>query len=391
MFFSRRFWAVLIATWPLAACGARQAPAPPPPTVVAAQPLQRQVEDWDDFVGQFESPASVDVRPRVSGYVTAIGFRDGQQISKGQLLFQIDPRPYQAAFDQAKGQEAHAAAALADAKVELNRSQQLVAAHATSQQDVDTRLAAERTAAADVAAARAAEQTAALNLGFTRVISPISGRASDAKVLPGNLVTQDVTVLTSVVNADPIRFRFTGAEAQFLKYKRQALIGDGRTPPVQIRLQDESDYRWSGKLAFVDNAFDAASGVISAYALVDNPAGFLTPGMFGHMRLQGSHPYTGLLVPDQAIVTDQSRQVVLVIGPGNVVVQRGVELGPLVDGLRVIRSGVNPSDRIIIDGVQHARPGKPVTVKAGQITPEAATPTAPESPAASSATFAIAP
>ena len=386
----RRFLAVLIATT-LAGCGAAKPPAPPPPLVLVAPPLQRQVEDWDDFVGQFESPASVDLRPRVTGYVTSVGFKDGQEVRKGQLLFQIDPRPYVAAFDQARAQTAHAAAALAEAKVELNRSQQLLAARATSQQDVDTRLATEHTAAADVAAAKAAEQTAALNLGFTHVISPISGRASDAKILPGNLVTQDVTVLTSVVALDPIRFRFTGPEAQFLKYKRQDLIGDGREPPVQIRLQDEADYRWSGKLAFVDNAFDTSSGVISAYAMVANPAGFLTPGMFGHMRLQGSHSYTGLLVPDQAIVSDQSRQVVYVLGPRNVVVQRGVDVGPIVDGLRVIRGGVNPTDRIIIDGVQHARPGKPVTPKVGQITPTPSATIAPVAPAASSATFAIAP
>jgi RND family efflux transporter MFP subunit len=390
MFLSRRLWALLIATT-LAACGATNPPAPQPPLVIVAQPLQRQVEDWDDFVGQFESPSSVDIRPRVSGYVTAVRFRDGQAVAKGQLLFQIDPRPYAAAFDQAKAQAAHAAAALADARVELNRSQQLLAARATSQQDVDTRLAAEHTAEADVAAAKAAEQTAALNLSFTRVISPISGRISDAKALAGNLVTQDQTVLTSVVALDPIRFRFTGPEAQFLKYKREALVGDGREPSVQIRLQDEADYRWSGKLAFVDNAFDTSSGVISAYALVANPGGFLAPGMFGHMRLQGSHPYMGLLVPDQAIVADQSRQVVYVLGAQNIVVQRGVDVGPVVDGLRVIRSGVTPADRIIIDGVQHARPGKPVSVKAGQITPTTQALTAPQSPAASSATFAVAP
>lgn len=391
MFLFRRFLAVLTAT-ALTACGAAKPPAPPPPLVSVAQPLQRQVVDWDDFVGQFESPSSVDIRPRVSGYVTAVGFRDGQAVGKGQLLFQIDPRPYVAVFDQARAQEAHAAAALADAKVELTRSQQLLAARATSQQDVDTRLAAERTAEADVAAAKAAEQTAALNLSFTRVISPIDGRASDAKILPGNLVTQDQTVLTSIVALDPIRFRFTGPEAQFLKYKRQGLIGDGLQPPVQIRLQDEPDYRWSGRLAFVDNAFDTSSGVISAYALVPNPTGLLTPGMFGHMRLQGSHPYMGLLVPDQAIVTDQSREVVYVIGPGNVVSPpRLVELGPLVDGLRVIRSGVTTSDRIIVDGVQHARPGRPVTVKVVQIAPTAEPAAPPVPSAASSATFAISP
>jgi len=391
MFLSRRLWAVLIATWPLAACGAHEAPAPPPPTVIVAQPLSRQVEDWDDFVGQFESPASVDVRPRVSGYVTAIGFKDGQEVRQGQLLFQIDARPYQALFDQAKAQVAHAAAAVADTKIELTRSQQLLAAHATSQEDVDTRLAAEHTAEADLASAQAAERTAALNLGFTYVTSPISGRASDAKVLTGNLVTQDTTILTSVINLDPIRFRFTGAEAQFLKYKRQGLIGGGQQPPVQIRLQDEADYRWQGKLVFVDNAFDSSSGVISAYALVNNPGNFLAPGMFGHMRLRGSHPYTGLLVPDEAIVADQSRQVVYVIGPRNIVVQRMVELGPVVDSLRVIRSGLGAGDRVVIDGLMHARPGKPVTPKAGQITPSPTSESAPAAAAASSATFTVGP
>jgi len=387
MLSSRRLSAVLTLC-ALSACGAKEAPQPPPPTVLVAQPLQRQVEDWDDFVGQFESPASVDVRPRVSGYVTALGFKDGQQVAKGQLLFQIDPRPYQAIFDQTRAQTAHAAATLADARVELERSKSLLAARATSQQDVDTRLAAEHTAQADLAAAQAAERTAALNLAFTRVTSPIAGRASDAKSLPGNLVTQDVTILTSVVALNPIRFRFTGAEAEFLKYKRAGLIGGGAAPPVQIRLQDEPDYRWQGKLAFVDNAFDASSGVISAYALVDNGSDFLQPGMFGHLRLMGSRAYAGLLVPDSAVVTDQSRQELYVVGADGKVAQHMVQLGPLVDGLRVIRSGVAPTDRIVIDGLIHARPGKPVTVRAGKITPQSDSDAAPESPAAGSATFA---
>jgi RND family efflux transporter MFP subunit len=391
MFLSRRFWVLLAASAALAGCGPKPAPAPPPPLVVVAQPLQKQVVDWDDFVGQFESPSAVDVRPRVTGYVTAIGFKDGQDVRKGQLLFQIDPRPYQAVYEQAKAQTAHAAATLADAKVELTRSQALLAARATSQQDVDTRAATEHVAEADLGAAQAAERTAALNVEFTRVTAPISGRASDAKALIGNLVTQDVTILTSIVSLDPIRFRFTGPEAQFLKYKRENLIGGGAQPPVQIRLQDEADYRWPGKLAFVDNAFDASSGVMSAYAIVDNPAGFLTPGMFGHMRLQGSHTYLALLVPDQAIVTDQSSEVVYVVDAQNKVSQHVVQLGPVVDGLRVIRSGIAPTDRIVIDGLQHTRPGKPVTVKAGTITAQPVTPSAPLAAPASSATFATTP
>jgi RND family efflux transporter MFP subunit len=388
MFSRRRSWVCLALGVLVAACGAKQQPPPPPPLVIAAHPLQRQVADWDDFVGQFESPASVDVRPRVTGYVTALGFKDGQEVTKGQVLFVIDPRPYAAAYAQAKAQTAHADAALADAKVELGRSQALLAARATSQEDVDTRQATAHTAAADVAAAQAAERTAALNLGFTRVISPISGRISDAKAMPGNLVTQDVTVLTSVVSLDPIRFRFTGPESEFLKYKRQNIIGGGLTPAVQIRLQDEADYRWPGKLSFVDNAFDTSSGVISAYALVNNPDDFLLPGMFGHLRLMGSRVYTGMLVPDQAVVNDQSRQVVYVVGAGDKVAERFVELGPLLGGLRVIRSGLSPADRVIIEGVQHAQPGKPVTVRAGQISTSSEAATAPAPPPSSSATFA---
>jgi RND family efflux transporter MFP subunit len=389
MFSSRRTWACLAASTLVSACGAAKPPPPPPPLVVAAPPLQRQVEDWDDFVGQFESPASVDLRPRVSGYVTQVGFKDGQQVKKGQLLFVIDPRPYEAAYAQAKAQDTHAEAALTDAKVELARSQALLAARATSQQDVDTRQATARTAAADVAAAQAAERTAALNLSFTRVVAPISGRVSDAKAMPGNLVTQDQTVLTSIVSLDPIRFRFTGPEAEFLKYKRQNIIGPGLTPPVQIRLQDEADYKWAGKLAFVDNAFDSSSGVISAYALVSNPNGFLTPGLFGHLRLMGSHPYAGLLVPDQALVTDQARQVVYVVDGQNVAHARAVDPGPLLGGLRVIRSGLTPGDRVVIEGVQHVQPGKPVTVRPGTIAPQADAPSAPAAAPSSSATFAL--
>lgn len=387
MFLRRRSWVCLAASVLLTACGAAKPPPPPPPLVIVAQPLQRQVEDWDDFVGQFESPASVDVRPRVTGYVTAVGFKDGQEVRKGQVLFVIDPRPYAAAFAQAKAQAAHAAAALADAKVELARAQALLAARATSQEDVDTRQATAHTAAADVAAAQAAERTAALNLSFTRVTAPISGRVSDAKATPGNLVTQDQTVLTSIVSLDPIRFRFTGPESEFLKYKRQDIIGPGLTPPVQIRLQDEADYRWQGRLAFVDNAFDSASGVIAAYALVNNPGGFLTPGMFGHLRLMGSHPYMGLLIPDQAVVNDQSRQLAYVVGPDGKVAQRFVTLGPLVGGLRVIRAGLATTDRVIIEGVQHAQPGKPVTARPGQIAASMDATPAPQPPPASSATF----
>ncbi len=357
--------AALAACLFLAGCGPKTPPSPPPPTVTVAHPLQATVVDWDDYVGQFVAVNSVDVRPRVSGYLVSIGFKDGDFVRKGQVLFVIDPRPYQAALDQAKGQEAHAQAALANAHADRGRGDQLLAAKAISQQAHDALVAAERQDAADLVSARAAVQTNALNLNFTRVIAPLSGRVSDRRVAPGNLVTADTTVLTNIVDLDPIRFAFTGSEAAYLKYERQS---SARGPtPVEIRLQDEPDYRWKGRLDFVDNAVDTGSGTIRGRAVVDNPTNFLTPGMFGHMRLQGSQPYAALLIPDQAIVTDQTRQVVYVVAPNGKVSERDVTPGALTEGLRVIRQGLSASDVIVIDGVQRARPGRTVARQWGKI------------------------
>jgi RND family efflux transporter MFP subunit len=374
-----------------AGCAAKEKPKPPAPRVIVSYPLQRQVVDWDDYVGQFQAVNAVDVRPRVSGYIQSIAFKDGQNVRAGQLLFQIDPRPYEALVSQAQGQVAHATAALTDAKVELTRAKALLAAKATSQQDFDTRKATELQDEADLKTAQANLKTAQLNLAFTHVTAPISGRISDARATVGNLVTQDTTVLTSIVSLDPIRFTFEGPESLFLKYKREGASGHGAGgPPVQIRLQDEPTYRWSGRLEFVDNALDSSSGTIRARAIVNNPSLFLTPGMFGHMRLLGSQPYLGLLVPDQAIVQDQAREIVYVVDPKGVVAQRVVQTGPIIDGLRVIRSGIDASDRVVIDGVVRAHPGLKVTAQSGRITPvpDAAAAAPDTAPPAASATFA---
>ena len=385
----KHVWGVLLVPLiGLAAGCARKTPSPPPPTVVAAPPLQRQVSDWDDYVGRFEATDSVDVRPRVSGYVQRVSFKDGQLVRRGQPLFQIDPRPYQAALDQAAGQEARAAATLEDAKVELARSQALLAAKATSQQDVDSRRAAELQAEADLKAARAQVATARLNLGFTHIVAPIEGRISDSRAQPGNLVTQDSTVMTTVVALDPIRFAFQAPEDLLLKYQRANGRNGSDGAPVQIRLQDETSYSWNGRIAFVDNAVDNGSGTIRAYALAPNHALFLKPGMFGHMRLQSSTPHAALLVPDQAVVTDMTRQLLDVVTPGGVVAQRPVQLGPLVEGLRVVRSGLQASDRVIISGIQRARPGEKVTVIAGRIAPNPGAAAQPDlGPPPGSATF----
>jgi RND family efflux transporter MFP subunit len=389
----RSTWAVFVVMLACAAAaGCAKKPAkPPPPHVTAAVPLRETIVDWDDYVGQFVAVDSVDIRPRVSGYLQSVEFTDGATVKKGQLLFVIDPRPYQAALDQAKGQQAHAEASLADAKTQLARGDTLLAAHAMSQQAFDTLSATEHQDEADVLSAKATVNTAALNLEFTHVTAPLAGRISDRRIAPGNLVTADTTVLTNIVNLNPIRFAFTGSEALYLKRQREA--GRGDALPVEVKLQDEPTYRWKGKLEFVDNVLDSASGTIRGRAVIDNPSSFLTPGMFGHMRLRGADPYDALLVPDQAVVTDQTREVVYVVDASNTVHERDVAIGPLFNGLRVIKGGLGPNDRVIIDGVQRARPDQKVTPANGQVQAVPASPTAVTdqpslSPPAATATLA---
>jgi RND family efflux transporter MFP subunit len=364
----------------LGACGKKAPPPPPAPLVTVAHPLTQQVIDWDDFVGRFEAVDSVDVRPRVSGYLASIHFRDGDIVHKGQLLFQIDPRPYQATLDQARGVEAHDKAALADATLERKRAQGLYAAHAISQQELDNRIAAEQTAQGDLLTAQGNVRNAELNLGWTKVVAPITGRASDRRVAPGNLIAADTTILTNIVDLDPIRFSFVGPESIYLKYERANQAGTRISSrhmanPVVIRLQDETAYRWRGHMDFVDNQLDTQSGTIRGRAVVANPNYFLTPGMFGHLRLLGSGTYPALLVPDAAVVTDQTRQVVYVVNAHGQVAERMVTTGTLVGNLRVIREGLRPDDMVIIDGLQRVRPGKTVRTRTEQIPPTTESPT----------------
>lgn len=387
---------LLISAAMLCSCGAKTAPRPQAPMVTVATPLRMNVIDWDDYVGQFVAVDSVDVRPRVSGYLVGVGFRDGDYVKQGQRLFTIDPRPYQAALDQAKGQASRAEATLVNAKAQAARGQTLLAARAISQQAYDALVAAEGQAAADLISAQATVRAAALNLTFTNVTAPIAGRVSDRRVAPGNLVTADTTVLTNIVNLDPIRFAFTGSEALYLKYQRANAAGTRassrfRANPVEIRLQDEPTYRWKGHMDFVDNSLDTGSGTIRGRAVVPNPDHFLTPGMFGHMRLLGSGSYPALLIPDRAVVTDQERQVVYVVDARNVAHMTSIDPGPLVNGLRVVRAGLTPNDRVVIDGVQRAQGGKPVNPQTGRIEPEPTpTPKLDTGPPASTATAASA-
>jgi RND family efflux transporter MFP subunit len=356
------------------ACSAKKPPPPAPPTVIVSKPLKTRSVDWDEYVGRFDAVNSVDIRPRVTGYLEAIRFRDGELVRKGQVLFEIDPRPYRAVLDQARGEEAHARSAVANAEIELDRAKKLLAARTIAEQEYETRAATLQQAIADLAAARAGVDSAQLNLGFTHVVAPLAGRVSDRRVAPGNLVTQDSTVLTNITDLDPIYFTFNGAEAFYLKYEREALKGTrplsrGFANPVQIRLQDQSDYAIKGRMDFVDNALDPNSGTIRGRAVVANPNHMLTPGMFGHLRLIGSGAYDALLIPDQAVTTQQSDEVAYVVAANGEVQQRKVKLGPRFGDLRVVRSGLKDDDTVVIDGVQRAKAGVRVTPKAGTITP----------------------
>jgi multidrug efflux system membrane fusion protein len=349
-----------------------QAPSGPPPVTVAT-PLKQEVVEWDEFTGRFEAVQTVEVRARVGGYVQAVHFRDGQIVRRGQLLFTLDPRPAQAALAAAEAQLAQAEAQLELARARNARSESLLASQAVSQAEADADRAGLRTAEANVAAARSAVQARRLDLEFTRVTAPITGRVSDRRVDAGNLVAGGSSagdILTTVVADGPIHFTFDGSEALLLKYQRQG--ANGRPTPVTIRLQDEPDYRWTGRLDFTDNALDGTSGTIRLRAVVANPQGFLRPGMFGAARVAGSQAYEALLVPDTAIATDQTRKVVLVVAADGTVTPRPVELGPITQGLRVIRSGLTATDRIVIGGQQRAMPGQKVTAQPGRITPVAA-------------------
>jgi RND family efflux transporter MFP subunit len=360
----------LLLSLTLAACsGGDQAQGGPPQLpVTAAPPLVREITEWDDYVGRFEAIDSVDVRPRASGYLQRSHFTDGQYVRAGQLLFTIDARPSQAALDQARAQLARAQATLANARTELARSETLAKSQAASQEEVEQRRAAVRTGEADVAAARAAGRAAELNVGFTRVVAPISGRVSQRLVDPGNSVTADQTILTTIVSTSPMHFSFQGSEASLLDYERQ---GDTlQNAPVRIKLQGGEDYSINGRIDFVDNALSNGSGTITVRAVVQNPDGKLRPGLFGQLQLAASAPRPAFLLPDTAIVTDGPRRVVYVIGPKDVVQARPVTLGPVVGNLQVIKSGVTAKDRIIVGGLQRAMPGKPAKVQAGTIAPD---------------------
>ncbi len=342
-----------------------------PPPVEAAVPLIRSIVEWDEYTGRFEAAERVVLRARVSGYLDAAHFRDGQIVAKGDLLFTIDPRPFRAELARARAELASAQARLALADRELARAERLVATRAISEETADNRRAARAEAAADIEATRAGVVIAELNLEFTEIRSPVSGRISDRKVDVGNLVTggtDNATLLATIVALDPIHFTFTMSEADYLKYGR--LHREGALPssrdgssPVQTRLMDEASWAHEGLLDFLDNALDPASGTMRGRAVFPNPDLRLTPGTFARLRLIGSGRYDATLVPDSAIVSDQSGKAVMTVGADGTVIPKPVTLGPMIDGLRVVRSGLDPTDRVVVKGLQRARPGGTVAVE----------------------------
>jgi RND family efflux transporter MFP subunit len=351
----------------------RSAPAvaaPGLPVVTVSAPLQREVTEWDDYIGRFEASRSVEVRPRISGAITALHFTDGQIVRAGQPLFTIDQRPYQAALAEARAGVATARSDLALARANLDRASRLVDVDGVSRSELDRLRAQVQAATAALAGAQARERSRALDMEFTVVRAPIGGRISDRRVDPGNLVAAgDAGTLLTTINAlDPIYFTFEGSEALFLKAKRD---GEAKGAPVEIRLQDEPDYKWKGRLDFTDNGLDPRSGTIRTRAVLENPGLFLTPGMFGNMRLASGGKVQALLVPDTAVQTDQARKTLLVVAADGTVSAKPVLLGPVIEGLRVVRSGLAPSDRVVIVGTQMAMPGGKVQVKPGRIVAEA--------------------
>ncbi len=357
-----------LAAFVLAACARNEAAeAPPaPPSVAVAKVVAKSITEFDQFTGRFEAVERVEVRPRVSGYVTATHFEQGHEIKKGDVLYVIDARPYRATLKRAQAEVARARTQLALAQSERERAHKLIEKRAISQEEFDSRTSGSEQASANLAAAEAAVESAALDLSFTQVRAPIAGRIGRAEVTAGNLVTAGQTLLTTLVSLDPIYVSFDGDEQVYLKYVGLGVRGETKATrnvhnPVWVGLADEQGHPHEGALVFLDNELDAATGTIHARGLLQNHERRFTPGMFARVKLVGSAPYDALLINDSAVGTDQSVKYVLKVGAQNKVEYTPVKLGPLVDGLRVVRAGLEAGDVILVNGLQQVRPGMPVT------------------------------
>ena len=341
---------------------AAQTGAPPAPQVSVAQVVSRPVTDFDEFTGKFTAVERVELRPRVSGYIASVSLVPGHEVRKGDVLFTIDQRPYQAELKRAEADLARARAQLTLSRSERERATKLLEQHAISKEEFDTRVSGTEQAEANVEVASAAVDTAALNFSFTQIRSPISGLVSREEVTAGNLVAAGQTLLTTVVSVDKIYVEFESDEQVYLKYAalaRSGELADARdaSTPVWIGLADEVGTPHEGKMAFVDNALDPRTGTIRARALLDNKDRRFTPGLFARVKLVGSGKYDALLVNDSAVGTDQNVRYVFAVGEDNKVQYRSVKLGPMVDGMRVVREGLKQGEYVVVNGLQRVRPG----------------------------------
>ena len=359
----------------LAGCGKSQSQGPggppPPPQVSVAAVIEKEVNEWDEFTGRLEAVERVEIRPRISGYVEKIYFQQGAEVKKGDLLFEIDPRPLQAELARAEADLARANTKLDLAKSDLARADKLLQSKAISLQEYDQLTSGRQDSNSAVKAAQAAVLTAKLNLDYTKVRSPINGRTSRAEVTPGNLVTgggggAPSTLLTTVVSLDPIYAYFEGDEQIYLKYGELSRRGErpssrDQRNPIYLGLANEDGYPHKGYVDFVDNALNPQTGTIRARAVFDNKDRKFTPGLFARLKLVGSGTYKALLVNDKAIGTDQSKKFVLVVGADNKALYREVKPGPIIDGLRVVKQGLKAGETIVVNGLQRVKPGDPVT------------------------------
>jgi RND family efflux transporter MFP subunit len=359
----------------LAAFDAAAQGAPPAPPVQVANPLAKRITNWDEYTGRFEASDQVEVRARVSGFIDSVHFSDGAFVQKGDLLFTIDQRPYKLAVDVARADVARAKAQVELAQNEVERAEGLTQNRTITARDVDQRRANLNSAIGTLQGAEATLKNAQLNLEWTEVRAPLAGRISNRRVDPGNLIAggqSGASLLTTIVAVDPIFFSFDVSEADYLRYARLSNPRDGASKdtgtPVEVRLSDEPKWGRRGKVNFVDNALNARSATIRGRAVFENKDQFLTPGVFGRLRFFAGEA-DALLVPDTVIVSDQANKIVLTVGPENKVVPKPVVLGPLSEGLRVIRSGLTTQDKVIVGGSANpmVRPGVAVVPQPGEI------------------------
>jgi RND family efflux transporter MFP subunit len=380
---SSRSFALLSALWfsgSLLGCTDKPPAPPPPPAVTVAPILERDVSEWDEFSGRLEAVDQVEIRPRVSGYIKRVAFTEGREVRKGEVLFEIDPRPYQADLERAQAQLDQARTAAELAGREVGRAEKLVNVQAISREEFESRTSAQANGSAAVRAAEAAVETARLNIGWTRVRSPIAGRVSRAEVTEGNLVQAgppDATLLTTVVSLDSMYLYFDSDEQTYLRYSGRAAAAGNRgwrdaRFPVYLGLANESGFPHQGRLDFVDNRIDPTSGTIRTRAIFSNRDRRLTPGLFARVKLVGSERAPALLVRDAAIGTDQDRKFVLVVGPGDSLAYRPVELGRLTDGLRIVTKGVQAGEKVVVNGLMRVRPGMKVTPTVAAMVPDSA-------------------